>query len=394
LPPREIVVIGGSAGSIEPLNQIVSGLPPDFPGSVFVVVHISADSPTVLARILSRSGPLPAANPLDREEIQRGHIYVASPDHHLTIEDGRIRTLRGPRENRHRPAIDPLFRTAARAYGPKVAGVVLSGLLDDGAAGLYAIKQLGGVTIVQDPADAEWEAMPTHAVEYVMPDYVLTARHIAAVLVEIGKASQEGRETEVDMAKKDFAARESDSKNYKRKNHRRKSSAKTGSEQPDANENVAYPTEGEGVPSVFACPECHGVLWELKDGKIVRFRCRTGHSFGIESLGEELSQASEAALWAAVRALEEKAALHRRMAEQIKLEGGISSRLLDQSTADSANSRLIRDMIFAHNAELERGKRHSTTTAASEKKAKLESEENELKQNELRQNELKPKKTA
>lgn len=359
---RDIVVIGGSAGSIEPLKAIVKKLPSGFPAAVFVVVHVSADSPTMLSRLLNRPG-LPAIGAVDHEQIQRGHVYVASPDHHLTIEDGRIRALRGPRENRHRPAIDPLFRTAARAYGPRVVGVVLSGLHDDGSAGLYAIRQLGGITVVQDPADAEWDNMPRNAIEYVHPHYVLNADEIAPLLIELAKESE--GETEVLMTKKRSTIPASNGDNHGRDNHGRKStsraggskikSAKAGVDKPDANKNVAYPAEGEGAPSVFACPECHGVLWELKDDKMVRFRCRTGHSYGIESLEEELSGATEAALWAAVRALEEKSALQRRVAEGMGLARNMASRLIDQSTADAGNARLIRDMIFGHDAELDLG---------------------------------------
>ena len=330
---RDIVVIGGSAGSIEALKVIIQDLPADFPGSIFIAVHVSADWPSLLAKLLSDTGPLTASNPLDREDIQRGRIYVAPPDHHLTIEDGKVRVIHGPRENRHRPAIDPLFRTAAREYGPRVVGVILSGLQDDGAAGLYAVKQRGGITIVQDPNDATWKDMGT--------------RDIAPTLVELAN----GQEVELAMAKKkdkDSVSRKSNGKNQKQQNI-----TSGGLERPDVNEETVYSDEGEGIPSVFACPECHGVLWEMKDEKMVRFRCRVGHSYGTESLTKELSMASESALWAAVRALEEKAALQRRVAEGMRMGHSISSRLLDQSSADAANAHLIRDMIFRRDAELQ-----------------------------------------
>lgn len=343
---RDMVVIGGSAGSIEALKVIVQGVPADFPGSIFIAVHVSADWPSLLAKLLSDIGPLTASNPLDREDIQRGRIYVAPPDHHLTIEDGKVRVMHGPRENRHRPAIDPLFRTAAREYGPRVVGVILSGLQDDGAAGLYAVKQRGGITIVQDPNDATWKDMPKRAIEYVGPYAILGTRDIAPTLVELAN----GQEVELAMAKKkdkDSISRKSNGKNQKQQNV-----ASGGLERPDVNEETVYSDEGEGIPSVFACPECHGVLWELKDEKMVRFRCRVGHSYGTESLTKELSMASESALWAAVRALEEKAALQRRVAEGMRMGHSIS-RLLDQSSADAANAHLIRDVIFRRDAELQ-----------------------------------------
>lgn len=315
----------------------------------------------MLAALLSRSGPLPATNPSDQENIRSGHIYVCRPDHHLTIEDGQVRLLRGPRENRHRPAIDPLFRTAARVYGPRVVGIVLSGLQDDGSAGLYAIKQRGGIAIVQDPEDAVWKDMPEHAIEYVSPDYVLPARDIAPFLVKSVKTPK----SELVMAKKNSFPHKSNSKKNN-KNNKRMPASQT---EPDANEHVAYFEEGQGNPSVFACPECHGVLWELKDGKIVRFRCRVGHSYGIESLNQKLSEASEDVLWAAVRALEEKAALQRRVAEGMRLDRRMSSRLLDQSDADTRSAHLIRDMIFRHNAKLEKAE-EEPKKASSDKKSR------------------------
>ncbi len=341
--PRDIVVIGGSAGSLEVLQRITAALPLDFPASIFVVMHLSADYPSLLPNLLKRWAPLPVSSPEDLEPIERSHIYVARPDHHLQIEDSKIRVQRGPRENRHRPAIDPLFRSAAREYGPLVVGVLLSGLLDDGSAGLFAIKQRGGITIVQDPSEALWKEMPKHAITYAKPQYVLPSRDIAPQLVELVNESEAAMERKSKNKKS----------NGKNSNGRRKKTENASQERPSANLKVAYPQESMGAPSVFACPECHGVLWELRDGKMVHFRCRVGHSFGAESLSAELSIASESALWAAVRALEEKSAMQRRVAEGLGDESNISRRLLDQSTADAGNARLIRKMIFGRDAETE-----------------------------------------
>jgi two-component system, chemotaxis family, protein-glutamate methylesterase/glutaminase len=370
LRPTEIIAIGGSAGSIQPLRAIAGSLPSEFPASIFVVVHVSADSPTMLPAMLARCGPLPVSNPTDMEEIERGHIYISRPDHHLTIEDGRIRVLRGPRENRHRPAIDPLFRTAARAYGPAVIGVLLSGLLDDGSAGLYTIKQRGGVAIVQDPEDAVWKSMPEHAIEYANPQYVLPACDIARALIEFVAGGEAEKEQAV--ARKNSAPQKLSGKNTK---HQKSTNADHEQlDNPQANEEVAYFDEGEGTPSVFACPECHGVLWELKDGKILRFRCRTGHSYGIESLAEELSSATEGALWAAVRALEEKAAMQRRIAEGMSVDRNMNLRMLDQSAADAENARLIRNMIFRHDSNLGREQLRSDDKSKSQAQKSKKSE--------------------
>lgn len=269
--------------------------------------------------------------------MEKQNVYLARPDCHLVVEDGTMRIRRGPRENRHRPAIDPLFRTAARAYGRRVIGVVLSGLQDDGSAGLYAVKQRGGIAIVQDPKEAMCAEMPGRALAYASPQYVLPIQKIGPTLVGLVKNDQ----GETFMSRK------------KRKPVASGRSAKA--DKPDRNLNNSYFDEGEGTPSVFACPECHGVLWEIKENEMVRFRCRVGHSYGSESLATELSQTSEAALWAAMRALEEKAAINRRLADSMKRDQRTAVRLHEQSAADDANARLIRDMIFRPGSAVETG---------------------------------------
>jgi two-component system, chemotaxis family, protein-glutamate methylesterase/glutaminase len=341
LPERDIVVIGGSAGSVKALHSIVGGLPQDFPASIFVVVHISAEFHSNLHMLLAKWGALQATQAVNGEPDRRRHIYVARPDYHLTLESGVVCVRRGPCENRHRPAIDPLFRTAARSFGPRAIGVILSGLLDDGAAGLYAIKERGGIAIVQDPADAFCGEMPSRARDYAHPQYVLPAGDIAPCLVKLvsaasGESVMRRSSTKIKSAKASRAAL---------------LGRREANDAVEANVHTAYNDEGEGKPSVFACPECHGVLWELKNGKLLRFRCRVGHSYTSESLAIELSHASESALWAAMRALEEKAAMQRRIADA---NGGIpaSSRLLAQSMADDAHAKVIRDMIFKQDARL------------------------------------------
>ena len=370
LQHRNVIVIGGSAGSLEPLRTIVSRVPPDFAASIFVVLHISAESPALLDEQISGWGSLPATFPADREQILPGHIYVARPDCHLTLEPGRMRVLRGPRENRHRPAIDPLFRTAARLYGPRVIGIVLSGLNDDGSAGLYAIKQRGGVAIVQDPQDALYAEMPSRALRYSSPHYVLGAWDIPPTLIRLVNADQDVT----------VIPQKNDTKSSRHANSPETKNSPSGDE--EQNLKVAYSDEGEGIPSVFACPECHGVLWEVQDKDkdqdkdnakdLVRFRCRVGHSYGSESLTQELSQASETALWAAMRALEEKSAMHRRAADYLASDPKSAERLRDQSSADEANARHIRDMIFSQDAvllELEARRTHPGSTEENEEKS-------------------------
>lgn len=339
---RDIVVIGGSGGSLEALRIIVGGLPADFPGSIFIVIHIPEGSPGFFDEFIEQCGSLPAAQPRDHETIRRGHIYLARAGYHMTLEPGKIRVQRGPRENGHRPAIDPLFRTAARVYGPRAIGIVLSGLHDDGSAGLYAIRQRGGVAIVLDPRDAALDEMPRRAIEYSTPHYILPASQIAPNLIHLVQADR----NETVMPNKN-------SHHKKSRSASRTTSGSPKSDKPDQNIKASYSDEGEGSPSVFACPECHGILWELKNGTLTRFRCRVGHSYSPDTLSHDLSDGSERALWAAMRALEEKAAMQRRTADSFKGNKTMAGRLRDQSVADDAHARVIRDMIFRRDAELE-----------------------------------------
>jgi len=306
---------------VESFRQLVHPLPPDFPAAMFIVLHIPRDFDSMLPNILTRAGALPAKHPLDGERIRQGQIYIAPPDRHLTIEQGRVRIRRGPRENRHRPAVDPLFRTAARAYGPRVVGVVMSGQLDDGAAGLSVIRSCGGVAIVQDPTDAQYSQMPQSALQYGGADHVLPASEIGPCLVKL-----------VDKCAGDDAMKNLEA------------GTRLGDD-AERNRSAAFPEEGEGIPSTFTCPDCHGTLWELRNGELVRFRCRVGHAYTIHSLAEEHEQSVENALWAAMRALDEKSALGRRLADNSVIPN-MKNRLREQAEADRTHSDIIRNMLF------------------------------------------------
>jgi two-component system chemotaxis response regulator CheB len=288
---RNIIVIGTSVGGVEALQRLVAGLPKNFPGSLFVVLHLSPQSTSVLPAILTRAGNLQAVHPQDGEAIRMGRIYVAPPDNHLILEEGRIRIVRGPKENRHRPAVDPLFRSAARWYGPRTIGVVLTGSLDDGTAGLLAIKKRGGLAIVQDPEEAVGPSMPRSALETVPVDYVAGLDRIPQLLQELAgvEVSENGTGGSSRLKKETQIA--------------------------ELNMNAIEDENRPGIPSQFACPECGGVLWEMDGEALMRFRCRVGHAFTTGSLTVEQSEAVEGALWAAMRALEEGASLAKRMAE-------------------------------------------------------------------------------
>lgn len=198
---HDIIAIGTSAGGVEALKTLVSGFPPDLAASIFVVLHVSPSYPSVLPDILTRFGPLPAVHARNGDAILPGRIYVAPPDHHLTMEPGFIRTVRGPRENGHRPAVDPLFRAAARTYGPRAVGVVLTGALDCGTAGLMSIKAHGGVAIVQDPNEALSPEMPQNAIKHVRVDHVLPLAKISSLLAGAGWKGGGGDGNQTDKKK-------------------------------------------------------------------------------------------------------------------------------------------------------------------------------------------------
>lgn len=279
-------MLGASAGGVQALSQVVAGLPHDLPAAVFVVLHVAPHGTSAMPAILSRASSLEATHPRDGERIRPGRIYVAPPDRHLVLEPGRVRLSRGPTENSHRPAVDVLFRTASQAYGRRVVGVVLTGNLDDGTAGLAMIKKHKGIAVVQDPSEADYPGMPRSAVANVAVDHVLSLSSIAPLLVRLAHEP---------IVEEDPPPH--------------------GKETPDMKEQVerGKTDEDPGVPSGFTCPECHGALWEKHDQDLVHFRCRTGHAFSPESLLAQQTAVLEDTLWAAVRALQENAALARRM---------------------------------------------------------------------------------
>ena len=294
MPLHDVIVVGASAGGVEALRALVGKLPGELPAAVLVVLHVAPHHKSVLPHILSGAGPLPAMHPRDKEPLRNGQIYVAPPDRHLVLEDGLVRLSKGPPEGGHRPAVDTLFRTAARYHGARVVGVVLSGALDDGTAGLVAIKQRGGVAVVQDPEEALCADMPRSALDNADVDHCLRIADIATLLTKLARnpANQHApvpqllaQETEIALDRR-----------------------KVGDKPP-------------GEPSEFGCPSCGGVLNELYDGKILRFRCRVGHAFGLASLAADQQDRIEAALWAAIRALEEQAALNARLATRARDRG-------------------------------------------------------------------------
>jgi two-component system chemotaxis response regulator CheB len=327
---RDIIVIGASAGGVEGISRIVSRLPDDLPASVFVTVHFPQKGISVLPRILSRAGPLPALHAEDGEQIRRGRIYIAPPDRHLLIYRGAIRLIRGPSENGNRPAIDPMFRSAAVAYGPRVIGVVLTGNLDDGTAGLLAIKRRSGLAIVQDPDDAMFPSMPASAIANVDVDDVARLDDIPALITRRVREAVPG-------------------------------GAESAPESDDTRENaysafdmatIEKPDEHPGTPSGFGCPDCGGALWEIRDGDLVRFRCRVGHGWTSDGLIDRQDGTLEAALWSALRALEESVALSDQMAARFDRRGqpSLAQRYRDAAAVGSERAEVIREVLLGSRA--------------------------------------------
>jgi len=293
---RDIIVIGGSSGVTAPLKTILGALPSDLPAAVFIVLHIPARSIGILSTVASAAGRLPVHQAAEGMRIEPGHVYLAVPDHHLILAKDYIRLGRGPRENMARPAIDPLFRSAAAAYGPRVIGVILSGLLNDGSSGLEAIKRCGGVAIVQDPIDAIADEMPRSALEAVTVDLSVPSARIGDILSDLarevagpGVPIPPEIRLEVDIA---------------------------------AGERVDSEVVGKFAdPAALTCPGCGGVLSNIRGSKPLRFRCQVGHAYTSDILAKEQESAVDEALRVALRVIEERAELVSRMASDGRRSG-------------------------------------------------------------------------
>ncbi|MDB6028967.1 MAG: CheB methylesterase [Verrucomicrobiales bacterium] len=318
---HHIIVVGASAGGVETLPKLVGGLPENFQGSLFVVLHIPATAESFLPRILTRAGPLEAVHPKDGDPIEKGKIYVAPPDYHLWFSNSHLRVTRGPRVNRHRPAIDPLFESAAHNYGSRVVGVVMTGYLDDGADGLYAVKKCGGVAVVQNPKEAMVPDMPRNAMRIADIDHCLTVDKMQSLLVR--------------LSRKRITKRQVKCEEIMRFN------MDSPSMTPDAMKAKF------GAPSGLICPDCNGPLWELKEGKTVRFRCLVGHSYAPDSLLCEEGVALERALWVAVKTLEERSTLLRNLARRsYELHQSLSQNDFEEKARQTeSDAALIRTMV-------------------------------------------------
>ncbi|HKF53573.1 MAG TPA: chemotaxis protein CheB [Candidatus Acidoferrales bacterium] len=303
---RDLIVIGASAGGVEALKILLKGLPADLPASVMIVLHTSPRADAGLPRIFARSSALPISDPDGGVPLRRGHVYVAVPDRHLLVEDSHAAAVMGPKENRSRPAIDVLFRSAARHFRARVIGVILTGLLDDGTTGMWEIKRHHGITIVQDPKEAQYPQMPRSVLEHVAVDYCLPLAKISSLLNSLC------RQEFYPVAQKAISAEDSVMKTH---------------------------------DTHLTCPECGGPLQHLKYGRLDGFRCRVGHAYSPQSALTAHAEKEEAALWHAVVALEEGADLAGELSGSLGTE--FSQKLRKEAGAKKSLAKSIRCTLQA-----------------------------------------------
>ncbi|WP_231114938.1 chemotaxis protein CheB [Lentzea aerocolonigenes] len=331
---RDLVVVGASAGGVEALRTLVAELPPDLPAAVVVVLHMPSGGSSALPTILSRSGPLRAFSALDGTPLQHGRIHVAPPDHHVVVQDGVLRLSKGPTENGHRPAVNVLFRSAAAAHGPGVIGVILSGALDDGTAGMASIKSRGGLAVVQSPSDAVYSGMPESVLHHVDVDHVLPVAKIGALLAGLAAEPADLAEVapvsdvlrmEVDVSRDDAGAGFGDVRRV-------------------------------GSPTTFTCPDCAGSLVEIP-GEGTRYRCLVGHGWTAEALLDAYAGSLERAMWTALRTLDEKVTLTRRMATHSRDAGRelVAERYVKQEEEAVAAAEVLRKYLLRGGVREETG---------------------------------------
>jgi two-component system chemotaxis response regulator CheB len=291
---RDIIVLAASTGGVDALKQILSSMPADLPASIFVVTHIGAH-PSILPAVLQSSCNLPVKHAIDGEEFTVSNVYIAPPDRHLLLYNGTTALSDGPKENFTRPAADPLFRSAAVIYGRRVIGVVLTGDLDDGAAGLRAVRACGGYTLVQDPADCRAPSMPVHALRAAGADVVAPVARLGTAILEALEPSMENAHP---RKQDDVSVIEIEERMLR-----------TG-------QISLSDLEAIGERSALTCPDCGGVIWKIGKSLPLRYRCHTGHAFSAASLESEQRMQSENAIWQVIRGIEERIYLARDQLRQ------------------------------------------------------------------------------
>jgi two-component system, chemotaxis family, protein-glutamate methylesterase/glutaminase len=315
-----LIVVGASAGGVGALTSLVRDLPGDLAAAVLVVLHVGAES--ILPDLLDRAGPLPARHAGKGQSIEPGRIYVAPPGFHLLVHDRHLLLRRGPRENLARPAIDPLFRSAACSFGSRVIGVILTGSLNDGTAGLQAIKRCGGLAVVQDPAEAPFRDMPTSALAHVDVDHCLAVGDMASLLAWL-VLEPPGPQVPIpgDIRLEAAIA---------------------------AQEHAEMSSEDQlGVPAPFTCPECQGPLWEIADSRMLRYRCHTGHAFTAEIMLDAQADETDRILSKLLRSHQQRAELARRLAHKERAERpGLADRFLDRAREHASDAEMVKRLLL------------------------------------------------
>ncbi len=320
VPTRDIVVIGGSAGAFEVVRTLLSELPPDLPATLFLVLHLGHASR--LASLLDRASALPVMEARAGMVPKRGHVYVAVPGKHLLLHDNHILLRRGPRENYARPAIDPLFRSAAATFGPRVIGLVLSGSLSDGSSGLRAIKRCGGLALVQSPDEAIVSSMPRAALRHAEIDEILTTVQLAPMLSRLVRwAAPEPVPVPFDV---------------------KLEAAIAAQEIADMKVDDML-----GKPSRFTCPECHGALWEIEDGPLLRYRCHVGHAYTADTVLTSQTEEIDRLLGTLLRSHQERAALAQRMSRHERSQGreALAEQLARRAVEYDSDAQLMKKLL-------------------------------------------------
>lgn len=319
---RDLIAVGTSAGGVEALLYLAKHFPADLPATVLVTIHLASRFRSSLDEILGRAGPLPASFATDGMPLRKGHIYVAPPDRHLLIEQDKVRLGTGPRENNARPAIDPMLRSTAVCCCGRSIGVVLTGTLGDGASGLWAVGQCGGTTVVQDPHGAAFPEMPQNALNRLRPDHVVALEQMPALLTSL--AHQPAAESQALPA-----------------------SVRAEVEFARNGDSTMTVMDRIGRRSVLSCPDCQGVMWEIDEGNLTRFRCHVGHTYTAELMNLALDENLRRALGSAQRGLEERVALAEKLHRQAQEWGhySLAENWLSKMRDYEAEMRVIRDAI-------------------------------------------------
>lgn len=324
---RDVVVVGASAGGVESLQAFLAELRPELPAAVLIVLHLPPGGTSMLPSILRRVSAIPVVAAGGDDHLRLGRVLVAPPDYHLMVLDEHATLSRGPRESGHRPAVDVLFRSAARACGPRVIGVMLSGALDDGTAGMLTIRRRGGLALAQDPNDAAYPGMPRSVIENVGADHIAPAADLGRLVSELAGSQEQIDPCQVTEDSAPLVEMEV--------------------EMAALDEEALSAEDRPGLPSGFSCPDCDGTLFAIEDGGLLRFRCRVGHAWSASALAVEQSQTVDRALWMAVRSLEERAALNRQLADRAEERGNILTRqrYVERATEAAQSAAVVRSLL-------------------------------------------------